>query len=771
MAGRRDLLGPAARGAGPARCGRRALHTRRDRGPAPARRPGRPGGDRLHESRRAARRGVGAGRPVHGLRRRRDRPVAGSTAARCCFAWRSTIPAPPRRWRDARGRSRSSPRASWSRWSSRCPRAARRTARCASPRSPDELVRVISVASGLGNTSAYTWLKVHVTEDMERVLEATTLPTLLLGGDPGDSAGRGVRGVEARAPDPAGARAGGGPRPAVSARWRRRGRGVRGGKAGARMSERLHWPAGTLTAGRRPGGDDAERRRVAVHRAARHPPVSRGRRVGSRPGRREMLVLPLCGGCAIEGVRPSVHARRPRRASSTGITDFAYLPVGAEVVLSSAGRRRVGAAFGGRGPAAPRRLRAGQGRRGGGARGGKRHPPGQQLLRRRWRAGAPAGGGRGADAGRQLVLLPAAQARRRSHGGGSGAGGDLLLPHSGHGRLRDAPHLHGRPRDRRDGGRAGRGRVPGAARLPRPLRRAARVSRCTTSTCWPAPATRARSASATTRATPGSGGPGPACRGIRACRSWHRRERLGEPARRDQAAHHGPGAGALPGRAARGARRGGAAVLRRQCSGSSATATWPAWVRPSSSTPSHLRYYQSRNEQAQVHAAAGYARMRNRLQTLACTSSVGPGATNMITGAAGATINRLPVLLLPGRRLRQPTRGRGPPAARGGLVAGRLGQRRVPAGVAVLGPHRASRAARVLRARGDARAHQPGGHRRGDAGAAAGRSGGGVRLPGRVPGAARVARAAAGARRGRDAAGARAHPLRPAGRSSSPAEA
>ena len=51
---------------------------------------------------------------------------------------------------------------------------------------PDELVRVISVASGLGNTSAYTWLKVHVTADIERVLEATTLPTLLLGGDPGD---------------------------------------------------------------------------------------------------------------------------------------------------------------------------------------------------------------------------------------------------------------------------------------------------------------------------------------------------------------------------------------------------------------------------------------------------------------------------------------------------------------------------------------------------------------------------------------------------------
>ena len=61
-----------------------------------------------------------------------------------------------------------------------------------------------------------------------------------------------------------------------------------------------------------------------------------------------------------------------------------------------------------------------------------------------------------------------------------------------------------------------------------------------------------------------------------------------------------------------------------------------------------FRYYQSRNEQAQVHAAIAYAKVKNRLQTLVCTSSIGPGATNMITGAATATINRLPVLLLPG---------------------------------------------------------------------------------------------------------------------------
>jgi 3D-(3,5/4)-trihydroxycyclohexane-1,2-dione acylhydrolase (decyclizing) len=61
-----------------------------------------------------------------------------------------------------------------------------------------------------------------------------------------------------------------------------------------------------------------------------------------------------------------------------------------------------------------------------------------------------------------------------------------------------------------------------------------------------------------------------------------------------------------------------------------------------------FRYYQTRNEQAMVHTAAAYAKHTNRLQTLACTTSIGPGATNMITGAAAATVNRLPVLLLPG---------------------------------------------------------------------------------------------------------------------------
>jgi 3D-(3,5/4)-trihydroxycyclohexane-1,2-dione acylhydrolase (decyclizing) len=60
-----------------------------------------------------------------------------------------------------------------------------------------------------------------------------------------------------------------------------------------------------------------------------------------------------------------------------------------------------------------------------------------------------------------------------------------------------------------------------------------------------------------------------------------------------------------------------------------------------------LPYFQPRNEQSMVHTAAGYARANLRLATLACTASIGPGSTNMVTGAALATVNRLPVLLFP----------------------------------------------------------------------------------------------------------------------------
>ncbi|MEV5664118.1 3D-(3,5/4)-trihydroxycyclohexane-1,2-dione acylhydrolase (decyclizing) [Streptomyces flaveolus] len=61
-----------------------------------------------------------------------------------------------------------------------------------------------------------------------------------------------------------------------------------------------------------------------------------------------------------------------------------------------------------------------------------------------------------------------------------------------------------------------------------------------------------------------------------------------------------------------------------------------------------MPYHQGRNEQAMVHAAVGHARQLNRLSAQAVTTSIGPGATNLVTGAALATVNRLPVLLLPG---------------------------------------------------------------------------------------------------------------------------
>jgi 3D-(3,5/4)-trihydroxycyclohexane-1,2-dione acylhydrolase (decyclizing) len=61
-----------------------------------------------------------------------------------------------------------------------------------------------------------------------------------------------------------------------------------------------------------------------------------------------------------------------------------------------------------------------------------------------------------------------------------------------------------------------------------------------------------------------------------------------------------------------------------------------------------LKYHLCRNEQAMVHTAAAFAKAAFRMRTLACTTSIGPGATNMLTGAAVATVNRLPVLLLPG---------------------------------------------------------------------------------------------------------------------------
>jgi 3D-(3,5/4)-trihydroxycyclohexane-1,2-dione acylhydrolase (decyclizing) len=72
-----------------------------------------------------------------------------------------------------------------------------------------------------------------------------------------------------------------------------------------------------------------------------------------------------------------------------------------------------------------------------------------------------------------------------------------------------------------------------------------------------------------------------------------------------------------------------------------------ALVELNAKDPALLPYHQARNEQAMVHEAVGYARIHRRRATYACTSSIGPGAANMLTGAALATANRLPALLLP----------------------------------------------------------------------------------------------------------------------------
>lgn len=63
--------------------------------------------------------------------------------------------------------------------------------------------------------------------------------------------------------------------------------------------------------------------------------------------------------------------------------------------------------------------------------------------------------------------------------------------------------------------------------------------------------------------------------------------------------------------------------------------------------PGRLRVYQGRNEQGMAHAAISYAKQNNRRKIIACTSSIGPGAANMVTAALTASINHIPLLLFP----------------------------------------------------------------------------------------------------------------------------
>ena len=168
-----------------------------------------------------------------------------------------------------------------------------------------------------------------------------------------------------------------------------------------------------------------------------------------------------------------------------------------------------------------------------------------------------------------------------------------------------------------------------------------------------------------------------------------------------------------------------------------------------------LPLHQPKNEQAMVHTALGYAKAARRLQTLACTASIGPGATNMLTGAATATVNRLPVLLLPADTFA---------TRRSGVVLQQLehpgaGDVSVNDAFRPLSRYfdRIARPEQLLdgAARGDARAARPGRDRRGDRRAAPGRARRGARLPGRffAPRTWPVARRPPAARSSRPRAG------------------
>ena len=192
---------------------------------------------------------------------------------------------------------------------------------------------------------------------------------------------------------------------------------------------------------------------------------------------------------------------------------------------------------------------------------------------------------------------------------------------------------------------------------------------------------------------------------------------------------HGAGAGALP--------RGAA---DRTCDGrhpwrcsaaygrSSAMATSPASARRWQAHRSDLPTYRAHNEQAMALAAIGYAKAMHRRRMMACTTSIGPGATNMITAAAVAHVDRLPVLLLPGDVFAS----RRPDPVLQQVESFRrrhgIGERLLPPGVALLRSHHPARADPHRTAARAVGADRSGGVRPGDAGIVPGRAGGGVRL-------------------------------------------
>ena len=151
-----------------------------------------------------------------------------------------------------------------------------------------------------------------------------------------------------------------------------------------------------------------------------------------------------------------------------------------------------------------------------------------------------------------------------------------------------------------------------------------------------------------------------------------------------------------------------------------------------------------------VHTAAGYAKELNRRSTMACAASIGPGSTNMLTGAA--TGHDQPASRPAARvgLLRDAPAGAGAPATRAPVGDRRERQRLLPTVEPFLRPHHPAGAAARVAAGGDARPHRPGRDRHRDPLPAAGHPGGGIRLPGGVLPGARVDDRASPTDSGRD---------------------
>ncbi len=143
-----------------------------------------------------------------------------------------------------------------------------------------------------------------------------------------------------------------------------------------------------------------------------------------------------------------------------------------------------------------------------------------------------------------------------------------------------------------------------------------------------------------------------------------------------------------------------------------------------------LPTWRGQNEQTMAHAAIAYAKTkRRRRRAMAVTSSIGPGATNMVTAAALAHVNRLPVLFICGDVFANRAPGPGPAADRGLRRRHRLGQRLLPPGDPLLRPHLPPRAHPDRAAPRDAHDDRPGRLRPGLPRLLPGRAGRGLRLP------------------------------------------